>query len=422
MHRASISRISLVAFLLLCSLRPVEALYGLSAWGSRLSDVDPYSEANAIRIVRNFLDNGIGKDYGLGNVIYPGLYPDEGFAADPAGTADSVTPSGVYTHYPPGPEYLLYISALVQGTETLGRLRLLPILNAWAIIVFFGWSVYRRFGAAVAWPVMIACLALPTFSDAIPHLHAVGYSFYFFLLSIALALGRKTRFWAFLITGFIQGWITFDYAFLVMLMPVALEIALSRIEQSGGQRLRIGLLRGVAGAAGFTLAHLLHFFQVALFFGSLNGAFEDLAGAASHRSGASFGVIDRLVLTILMLDQYLRADGRHWFFQRAGDLTGTRFMGLALGYWWVLLTFGVLGLRSRAMAIGRSRLLEDWGIVSLCGLLPSMTWSVAMVNHGAVHTHTLHRHLFFFFFLMLLFSINVVRDIVCRGFVTTKNE
>src|ERR1700691_1126512 len=116
-------RAMLVLFLLLCSAGSLTSIMLVREWGNRLSQVDAGSEANTLREVRHFLEDGLGKYYGLGNINYPGMYPDDGITESSldgpfSNVAEShyvrnhvLTPDGVYTHYPPGPEYLTYAAA-----------------------------------------------------------------------------------------------------------------------------------------------------------------------------------------------------------------------------------------------------------------------------------------------------------------------
>ena len=140
-----------------------------------------------------------------------------------------VTPEGVYTHYPPGPEYLLYGAMRVLGPSPVWHLRLLPIAITWLATLYFGLRVRRRFGPAIGWMVMAACMALPSFSDSAPSLHYEAYGFALLLVEIALCLDRRTRLIPFVFIGFLQGWLSFDYSFLVALTP-------GDVEDIGGDR------------------------------------------------------------------------------------------------------------------------------------------------------------------------------------------
>ena len=172
-------RRAIILFVLLCSVGATASVWRVSGWGNELSAVDRFSEANALREVRNFRDLGLTHDYGLGRVFYPGMYPRDGFAAEAALSStpiQGVTPDGVYTHYPPGPEYLLYAAEKLFGPEPVSRLRLLPIAIGWAATLFLGFAVRRRFGDGPAWLVMAACAATPVATDGFVGLHCQGYA------------------------------------------------------------------------------------------------------------------------------------------------------------------------------------------------------------------------------------------------------
>ena len=403
----------LVGFVLLCSFGALSAAWQVRNWGDALSPVDAYSEANAIREVRNFLDTGITANDGLGNVLRPGLYPDQGFAGDPAGRAAYLTPSGVYTHYPPGPEYLLYVAMRVLGPQPISHLRVLPLVVCWAAALYLGWSLRKRFGAPVAWLVMLACAALPMFSDADSFLHYDGYALALLLIEIAVSVGCNGLIVPFALLGFVQGWLSFDYAFIVALAPGSIELALARMGIGHVARPRLAVWRCIAAGGGFALAHLLHLAEVAAFYGSFHTALLDLRRAAAIRSGASAGdgLLQRVGMTFEVLKHYLVGEYpiSTVFWRPDAGLPGNwhvfRFMGLTLGIWWLVLTSGfIIGKRLRHAPPRAGRAIdEDWLVVSVCSLVPCLLWYIVMLNHSIVHVHFLYRHLFLCFFLFVLF-------------------
>ena len=83
-------------FILLCSSGALFSIWQVRNWGNELSLVDPYSEANALREVRHFLEDGLTQHDGLGTVYYPGMYPTEGFAREPDVSRFGVSAEGVY--------------------------------------------------------------------------------------------------------------------------------------------------------------------------------------------------------------------------------------------------------------------------------------------------------------------------------------
>ena len=108
-------RLWLLAFFLLCSGSTLLAGWEMHAWGDRLSQADAYSESNALREVDGFRAQGIWHDAGLGNVLFGNRFAAWGFAGHPDDLSRSVSPNGIYTHYPPGPEYLLYVAEALFG-------------------------------------------------------------------------------------------------------------------------------------------------------------------------------------------------------------------------------------------------------------------------------------------------------------------
>ena len=409
----------LIAFLLFCSLGALSATCDVWRHGDALSPVDPYSEANTVRGARNFLDTGLTVNAGLANLLRPGLYDDEGFAGDDlAHRTRSLQPNGVYTHYPPGPEYLLYAAMRVFGATPLTPLRSVPLLISWAATLFFGLTLRRRFGAAAGWLLMAGCLALPLFSDAGGYLHAIGYAFALLLVEIALCLRERVLTPALFAVGFAQGWISFDYAFLVALAPGALEFALPRLRLGDTAQPRRALWRCAAAGAGFTAAHALHFVEVGGYFGSFSAALHDLGAAASYRAGAELGGLGTHLLKMdgAIFSYFVSMFPVSTFFWApdatlADNWRMCRFLGLTLGAWWIVLTLGMLlrnAWQARRGVVGDARLLGDWLFVSLCGFVPSSLWLLVMVDHAIEHRQFLYRHLFFAFFLWLLFVVTAV--------------
>lgn len=407
----------LLGFVLLCSIGSVSAAWQVRNWGDTLSPVDLFSESNAIREARNFLDTGIAADDGLGDVLRPDLYPEEGFQGHPATRAHSLTPKGIYTHYPPGPEYILYVAMRLLGTHPISRLRIVPLMITWLTTLFFGLSLHRRFGTPVAALVMLACAALPMFSAADSFLHYDGYALALLLVEIGLAIGSNILVLPFIVLGFLQGWLSFDYFFLVTLVPGAVELAMPRLDPGHAARKRLALMRCGAAGGGFALAHLLHFAEVWAFFGSFHAALHDLGAAAAYRTG-EFGPLERIVLTCFVLKHYWLGIFPDWLFGQpdaaaAAEEPMFRFGGLTAGIWWLLLMHAFIAvrlLRQRRLPPGAvNRPIDsDWLAVTLCGIIPCSLWYIAMPEHAFIHEHFLYRHLFFCFFLGVLFSATVL--------------
>jgi hypothetical protein len=406
-------RLWLLGFLLLCSAGTIIAGWQMRDWGNALSPVDAFSEANALREVDGFRAQGLGRDAGLGNVLYGPRYPDEGF---PTAVGDerthTVTPNGVYTHYPPGPEYLLYLAEAVFGPEPVSRLRLLPLAISCAADVFFGLSVRRRFGATAGWLVMLACLAVTPLHDANSSVHFLGYALALLLVEIGVAIGRNRLLSPFLLLGFVQGWMSFDYAFLVVLTPMAVELSLTCICPEYRARPRLGLGRCVLAGAGFALAHLLHFGEVWAYYGSLGHALADLSNSALYRAGAdqAHGLANYVANSLLLVDFYVRSPYPVSlpFLHPAPAFFAVhafRFLGLTLGVWWpvVGVVLFLVDVRRRLRGLRPLYLLPRWCALGLIGIGVSCVWWLIMQNHAIVHRHLLYRHLAVCFVLWSIF-------------------
>jgi hypothetical protein len=415
-------RATLVLFLLLCSAGSLNSILSVRDWGNRLSRVDADSEANTLREVRHFLEDGPGKYYGLGNINYPGMYPDDGITEasldGPYGNAAEtryvrnhvLTPEGVYTHYPPGPEYLTYAAAKLLGPEPVSRLRLLSIAVGWAAMIFLGLAVRRRFGPMAGWLVMAALAVTPAVTDVYVGLHYEGYALALMLCELGIAIGLGTASIPFAVLGFLQGWLSFDYVFLICLAPLLIETVMPRIDAGYQSRWRLGWRRTALTAAGFCFAHILHFAQVWAFWGSFSAAFNDILGAASYRAGAAEGILGHMRSAVQLLNNYYV--GEHplspYVFPVADEWSPAwvtfRFLGLALGPWWIIVTMVLAFRQFRSGTDAARTLADDWLRISLPAILVSSSWFMVMVNHGLFHQPIIYRHLCLGFFVCILFG------------------
>ncbi len=436
MNATFVRRLWLAAFILLCCAGPIYEAWKVRHLGNALSNVDFGSDANVLREVDGFRAQGFWHDAGLGNVLFGSRYPDAGFAPFGRRFADGsyaypspylvnllkhqtaaeiveelthqLAPSGVYTHYPPGPEYLLYLDEAVLGPEPVWRLRLLPIALGAAATVFYGLSIRRRFGVVAGWIVILASLTVAPFSNAYTSLHDWGYALALLLVEIGVAIGLNRLRWPFLLLGFLQGWLSFDQFFLVVLAPLAVELSLPVIEPGYGARWRLAVERCFLAGFGFAFAHLLHFAEVCAYYGSLSRAIADLQDAARFRAAGEHDLENGWGGTVVSnLSHQL-------FWGHPFDSYKFLFLGLPLGALWVVvalvfLTFAVLGMRGRSAAFD---LLGRWALIGLIGIVPSCGWFVAMAAHAHFHYAFVYRHLILCFELWAIFlAVQAARPI-----------
>jgi hypothetical protein len=400
-----------LAFFLLCSTPTFISGWRMHGWRDALSPVDPYSEANALREVDGFRAQGITHDAGLGNVLYGPRYPNDGFVSSAEDRAASVLPNGIYTHYPPGPEYLLYAAEKLFGPHPVSRLRLLPLLLCWGPAVFLGFSIRRRFGPTTGWLVMLACVSVAPFNDANTSVHFLGYALALLLVEIGLAIGHNRTVLPFLALGFLQGWLSFDYMFLVICAPLGVAFAMPQIDPSEVPRIRLAVLRCVLAGSGFILAHVIHLMQVWDYYGTLHQAVADLHNSARFRAGAgqSGGVTGYLGRAAILMLYYTISPYpvSFPFWHSAAEFPKAahafRFLGLTLGAWFPLVTLALWLAGHVGPHRNSKHLVRRWCKINLIGLAVSSLWWFAMQNHATIHAHLLYRQLFFWFFLSVLF-------------------
>ena len=418
-----------LVFLALCAVGPIICGWLVAGWGDRLSYVDQYSEANVLREVRHFLEDGVTRHYGLGTVYYPGMYPEDGFAAEKDVGMYGVSSEGVYTHYPPGPEYLAYAAARVFGLSPVSHLRLFPITIGWLAMTCLGLAVRRRFGTAAGWMVMGACAVTPTVWDGFVGLSAHSYAGALLMIELALAIGRRSGLWAFALLGFLQGWLTFDYFFLVALTPLAVELAMPRTDPDYRPRWRLALTRTLLASGGFALAHWLHFVEVWAYWGSFAAALNDFRSSAAHRAGIALFNEPELYSMVMLFNFFSYFLGMHPVslslavpdLHLQADWGTFRFLGLSLGPWWFLVTAGLLMGHLITQNRQLTTMLRGWSVVCGAGAGASSVWFVVMVNHGYVHRHFLYRHQFILLFLMILFlSVSAERWVRTRSGVAKR--
>ena len=116
--------------------------------------------------------------------------------------------------------------------------------------MFYGLSIRRRFGVVAGWIVVLASLTVAPFSNAYASLHDYGYALALLLVEIGVAIGLNSSRWPFLLLGFLQGWLSFDQFFLVVLAPLAVELSLPVIAPGYAARWRLAVERCFLAGSG----------------------------------------------------------------------------------------------------------------------------------------------------------------------------
>jgi hypothetical protein len=377
--------------------------------GSELSPVaDPYSESNAIRGALGYLANGLSSHAGLPETTYGGVHPEIGDLRRHRGE------KFVDTHYPPGAMWLTAAAMSICGPGLTPCLRALPITVgalgafalAFALVVAFG----PERGVAAA----LAAFALPLYSNMMLGLHYQGYalgllSIQLAVLLLAFASGRPLAARGLALIGglgFVQGWLSFDYFFLVTLAPLPIAVLFTDLRQRE-QRRRL-LAPVLAGGAGFALAHALHFLQVAAYHGGVAAAARDLFGVAIERADPTLssgsGAAEFAQHPWMISSVYL-------FVLAQRD----RFLGFSLGNALLLVLGFLFALRGVGLALPGTglRVATDpssrpaWAVVG--GLLVSCAWISVMPGHAYTHQHFIPRHLFLLWLVMVLAVLRSLR-------------
>ena len=368
----------------------------------RLSPVaDPYSESNAIRSALAVLAQGWTANAGLPESTFGGLYPRVGHLREYQGRKH------VDTHYPPGPTWLVAATKLACGERPISCLRTLPIatsaLGAWAL----AFSLMVSLGWLRGILAILAIFSLPLYSNMMLGLHYEGYALA--LLSIQLA----TLLWLFASgrplagrdvalasgLGFVQGWLSFDYVFLVALAPLPLAVLFTDLREAEARRRLLWLV--AAGSAGFAFAHALHFLQVTAYHGGVAAAADDLFRAALQRADPGLSgnrsAPDWIRHPWMISSVYLFVFSHH-----------QQYFGFSLGNALVLVLFILIALRGMRVAVPgtRVRLATDhsarpaWAVAS--GVLVSCAWISVMPGHSSTHEHIIPRHLFLLWLVMVV--------------------
>src|SRR4051812_44138851 len=207
-------------------------LYYVYKCGDGLSPIaHAYSQGGSLRGGERFAVEGLTINYGLADLSYGGRYPGVGLTG-PSGK-DPNDP--VYHGYPPGPEWLNALQIRVWGPEHPSRLRILPVAVGMIAAGLFLASLATTIGGPRALTVYLVCVLSPMFTNMTHGLHYQGYAFSLLLLELALLmptmrkldqpLGVRLPVLLFLL-GFFQGWLSFDYCFVVTFAAVPMAFLL----------------------------------------------------------------------------------------------------------------------------------------------------------------------------------------------------
>ena len=387
--------------------RPVNQAFGLS---DQLAEAaDAYSESNAIRGALGYLHKGLLADASLPETTFGRLHPETGHLRKYQGQRH------VDTHYPPGPTWLAAAMRHACGTRPLSCLRTLPLAVSGIGAFVLALALIVSLGTARGLAVALAAFAVPLYSNMMLGLHYQGYALA--LLSIQLGgllflygSGRPLAARDLVLAGglgFVQGWLSFDYFFLVALAAVPIAVLFSDLRERRSRSQLLALV-GIS-AGGFAFAHALHFLQVVAYYGDFMAAFSDLLGAALERADPTLSPDVRpppawVSIPWMISSVFLFVHGKH-----------ETYFGFSIGNALLAAVSGLALLRgSRLPLPGTSHWLSvaastrpAWAIVA--AVIVSCTWISVMTGHAYSHPHFIPRHLFLAWLVLLLALLRSLR-------------
>lgn len=356
---------------------------------------DSFSEAGTVRAGEGFATQGFLHDRGLPDIAYGNRFPADGWKSmNPGMTRE------VYTHYPPGPDWITGAMTVACGPGRLGCMRLAPLSFSLLCMAWLAWVLVRELGPVRAAFVQGVLTVTPVVGGWMFGLYYQAYAFALLLLQLGVLLqafrpgGRLGRghSLALVALGFLQGWLSFDYFFLTSLTAWPMWLLLPAAERTARRR---ELLWACAlPAAGFAFAHGLHLLQVAVWLGSVGAAIEDLRAAAVKRASSSVGLWE--VTWLYFRGVIVDPAG----FQFRLFLAVTAALGaLAWRHVWQP--------RRSGQPIDQAGLRQGLAVLA-AGLIIAGLWTVVMRQHAKIHYFFLVRHYFVVLFLALLVLVDRV--------------
>lgn len=346
---------------------------------------DGYSEGNSLRGSLYFKEQGLLKTSGLPDFHYSNLYPKYGEYQENS--------KYIYTHYPPGPEYTLLIMRFIFGDHSTLEYRIFSIILSSILAFFFLNTLMTVLNNKFSIIPALLIIITPMFTNTMHGLHQTTYCFYlnlFYLGSLFLYIdGRvKLKQLAFIsfIISFIQGWMTFDYFFLLAFTHIVILLLFNKLNK---QNLIILL---ISNSGAFALAHGIHFLQVVNYHESITIAFNDIFHAAKHRaSGEKVHFFDVLYS---YFDYYLRR---------------ARNFNFKIQYLFIIhIAFCVFYKFNNNSKQFKYTLKIT--AITLVAFIISSLWMLAMTQHAMVHTHFIPRHYFLSYIVLIIGVFKIITN------------
>jgi len=338
--------------------------------GDRLHDQDTGSEDNTITAARNFVQDGFFKSCGL---------PKYGrYNLDSA--SKTIAESDYYTHYFPGPDYVLATTSAVFGAhfKTAQWSRLVPLFTFFLAVLFFLWvgarSLWPNQPLATPW-IAAFILFAPANRNWVLNLHGHGYVSAYTLAALSLGVlaaswtwsNRKNHFsiygsmvGAFLL-GFASNYMLLTNAFVVCAAPLVGGLLAHSPNRKAWQ---LPFWLSFVVGLGLVAAFFVHLYQIACLF-SWKDALADQLGTLSARVQKSHAAAP--ISRIRLLGQY--SDQVFGFYGLSAKAMA--LLGLFLA--WI----------SSASGIGRKRQIAALALA----ILAAYAWVLVLPSHASGHLH-----------------------------------
>lgn len=379
-----------------------EIIFVITLQGNVSSMADGYSEANSVRGAYYYSENGFREYGGLPDLCYSKLHDGEGFRSKKYTICREGDKKAVYTHYPPGSEYLATPLIYIFGPNMF-IVRLQPIFFNFMVSILFITLMFHIFSLEKAFWISLLCLFPPMFHNYWHGLHHQGYAFSLTLLQLALITlmwtNKQRSLWNYVglfFLGFLHGWLTFDYAFVATFISLPLFYFLKDQNQ-----LKIMNLFWVVlwSGLGFTCAHIIHFYQVIWYYGNFQDAFNDLFGSAKYRFNND-GALTNKIKSHNDLNPLSVAKDFLWRVAGRGRYTAVNL----INYVWIVLALKWIKridfkIKNYKFEFNISK--NDCYAI-LAAVFVSSLWSLVMRQHAFIHGFIARHYYFVFLFCTLV--------------------
>ena len=355
----TLPRLALAVVLSAFSLIQIETC--IEKGGQPLRQRDAQSERNSGNGAEHFVEDGFGATSFLARYNEP-LNLDSGSAV--------IRDSDIYTHYFPGPDYVLTMSYALFGTgESVFRwTRLVPLAQVLGSIILLLLLMERRLWPGHQWTTLfMAALVLfpPVMRLWSISLHGHSYSSACIMLGLCLGLlggegpHRRWKLLGAFALGFLSNYMLLTAAFVVCAAPLVGSLL---VPGRRGKDHGFALLLTVAVGVGLVAAFGVHYLQIVHQFGWLETRLDQF-GVLSIRAGAAVPGASPTELFTQYQEEVMRMFG----------LTPT-----------VMLLIGLWGAAA-SPGPARARLALAAGVA--VAFVSSWTWILLMRQHSAAHGH-----------------------------------